>query len=216
MLIRGEFAANTAASSGAPTRVRWAKRSARRSRPGPGVVTAPVDPMDERCPSPIPRTLIKNRRLPAAVSVWSGWATMLGLHSAAPSMAYSLVKVAPSNSIRASERWMPGSRRSASSWACRRNVPTRSRWRPSKRMMTSSRDDRTSSSSARMRLSTTPRDPCARTLPTGQEPGITAWITAIRWGAGDEPGASKSCGMKSAARAAGWRSREVDSAPWLG
>ena len=33
---------------------------------------------------------------------------MLGLQSAAPSMAYSLVKVAPSNSIRTSESWMVG------------------------------------------------------------------------------------------------------------
>ena len=59
--------------------------------------------MDERCPSPMPRTLITNRRLPAAVPAWSGWATMLGLHNAAPSMAYSLVNVAPSNNFRASE-----------------------------------------------------------------------------------------------------------------
>ena len=47
---------------------------------------------------------------------------------------------------------MSGSRRSASSRACRRKVPTRSRCRPSKRVTTSSNDARTSSSSrARMR-----------------------------------------------------------------
>ena len=39
---------------------------------------------------------------------------MLGLHNAAPSIAYSLVNVAPSNNIRASERSLAGSRRSAS------------------------------------------------------------------------------------------------------
>ena len=66
------------------------------------------NPIEDWCPSPIPRTLITKRRLPAAVPVWSGWATMLGLHSAAPSMAYSLVKVAPSNSIRASESSQAG------------------------------------------------------------------------------------------------------------
>ena len=71
----------------------------------PAASTTPVrNPIEERCPSPMPRTLITNRRLPAAVPVWSGWATMLGLHSAAPSMAYSLVNVAPSNNIRASDR----------------------------------------------------------------------------------------------------------------
>ena len=56
----------------------------------------------------MPRTLITNRRLPAAVPLWSGWATMLGLHNAAPSMAYSLVNVAPSNNIRASESSLSG------------------------------------------------------------------------------------------------------------
>ena len=35
--------------------------------------------------------------------IWSGCATMLGLHNAAPSIAYSLVNVAPSNSIRVSD-----------------------------------------------------------------------------------------------------------------
>ncbi len=43
------------------------------------------------------RTLITNRRPPAATPDWSGWATMLGLQRAAPSMAYSLVNVAPSS-----------------------------------------------------------------------------------------------------------------------
>ena len=94
----------------------------------PAASTTPVrNPMDERCPSPMPRTLITNRRLPAAVPVWSGWATMLGLHKAAPSMAYSLVNAAPSNNIRASDSCRSASRRSASSRACRRKVPTRSR-----------------------------------------------------------------------------------------
>ena len=86
-----------------------------------------------------------NRRLPSAVPVWSGWATMLGLHSAAPSMAYSLVNAAPNNTFRASESCGPGWSRSASTSACLRNVPIRSRCRPSKRVMTSSSDACTSS-----------------------------------------------------------------------
>ena len=82
---------------------------------------------------------------------------MLGLHNAAASMAYSLVNVAPSNNIRAGDSSMSVFRRSASSSAWSRNVPTRSRCRPSNRVMTSSSDERTSSSSrARMRFSTAP------------------------------------------------------------
>lgn len=45
-----------------------------------------------------------NRRLPTAVPAWCGCATMLALRNAAPSIAYSLVNIAPSNNIRASER----------------------------------------------------------------------------------------------------------------
>ena len=150
---------NTAASSSVElTDPTVANRFGASTATPPSASTVPVrNPMDDRCPSPIPRTLITKRRLPAAAPAWSGWATMLGLHRAAPSMAYSLVNVAPSSNIRADERCMPASRRSASSAAWLRNVPTRSRCRPSKRVTMSSSDRRTSSSSrARMRAITAP------------------------------------------------------------
>src|SRR5271165_5914736 len=38
----------------------------------PALMTPVRNPIEERCPSPIPRTLITNRRLPATVPVWSG------------------------------------------------------------------------------------------------------------------------------------------------
>ena len=113
----------------APEPVDVAFRGSAPSGPGywyPPTVVLPRGPQDRvwreevfgPVVSAIPRTLITNRKLPGAESVWSGWATMLGLHSAAPSMEYSLVKVAPSNSIRASDSGAPEFRRSASSWAC--------------------------------------------------------------------------------------------------
>ncbi len=71
----------------------------------PAASMTPVrNSIEERCPSPMPRMLITNRRQPPAVPAWSGCATILGLHNAAPSMAYSLVNAAPSSSIRISER----------------------------------------------------------------------------------------------------------------
>ena len=57
-------------------------------------------PIEELWPSPIARTLITKRTLPGLVPAWSGCSTMLGLQRAAPSMAYSLVKVAPSSKRR--------------------------------------------------------------------------------------------------------------------
>ena len=115
--------------------------------PAPVIVPS-RNPMDELCPSPIARTLMRNRTLPGLTIVWSGCSTMLGLHSAAPSRAYSLVKVAPSSSRRAGESRHSESSRSASSSACRRNVSVRSWWRPLNRASTSSRLRRTSSSSS--------------------------------------------------------------------
>ena len=65
---------NTAASSRAgPTSPDGGER--RRSvdrHPAFASMTPVRNPMDEMCPSPIPRTLITNRRLPVAIPVWSG------------------------------------------------------------------------------------------------------------------------------------------------
>ena len=75
----------------------------------PAASTTPVrNPIEERCPSRCPDAHHESQAA-AAVPVWSGWATMLGLHNAAPSMAYSLVNAAPSNNIRASESALSGS-----------------------------------------------------------------------------------------------------------
>ena len=89
-----------------------AERGATATRPPASIV--PVrNPIEERWPSPIARKLMTKRRLPGGTPDWSGAATMLGLHTAAPSMAYSLVKVAPSSSCRVSVSVRAGSSRSA-------------------------------------------------------------------------------------------------------
>jgi hypothetical protein len=60
------------------------------ARAGP---TTPVrNSTHERWPSPTARTLITNLTSPGARPLWSGWVTMDGLHSAADSTAYSMVK----------------------------------------------------------------------------------------------------------------------------
>ena len=93
---------------------------------------------------------------------------MLGLHNAAASMAYSLVNVAPSNNIRAGRPCdvviqAIGELTGVPCGTCRR----RSRCRPSNRVMTSSNDERTSSSSrARMRFSTAPARESWRSNPS--------------------------------------------------
>ena len=63
------------------------------------------NPIEELWPSPMARTLMTNRTLPGLTPVWSGCITMLGLQRAAPSMAYSLVKVAPSSRRRVGDSW---------------------------------------------------------------------------------------------------------------
>lgn len=56
--------------------------------------------IEDRWPSPMARTLITNRTWPEASPVWSGWATIEGLHSAADSTEYSWVKYAPMSCCR--------------------------------------------------------------------------------------------------------------------
>ena len=85
----------------------------------PAASTVPVrNPMLDRWPSPMPRTLMTKRTEPTGAEDWSGWATMLGLHSDAASMEYSWVKVAPSRSQRSGLSSASGSSRLAirSAW----------------------------------------------------------------------------------------------------
>jgi len=126
----------------------------------PASSTTPVRKPDGRTVAPprCPGTLITNRRLPGAVPVWSGCATILGLHNAAPSIAYSLVNTAPSNK-HSRLRKITGGIKTVGDFM---GVPTETcrpdpDCRPSKRVTTSSNDARTSSSSsAMMRASTAP------------------------------------------------------------
>ena len=77
----------------------------------------------------MPRTLMTKRTEPTGADDWSGWATMLGLHSDAASMEYSCVKVAPSKSQRSGLRSASVSSRLAMRSAWWLKVPIRSRWR---------------------------------------------------------------------------------------
>ena len=58
----------------------------------PGPTTAEQKPIEEMCPSPMPRRLSATRAWPVRRPPWSGPSTALGLHRAAPSVAYSAVK----------------------------------------------------------------------------------------------------------------------------
>jgi hypothetical protein len=87
----------------------------------PGPTTAEQKPIEEMCPSPMPRTLSATRAWPACRPPWSGPSTALGLHRAAASVAYSAVKVAPSSSVRAAVSSRASSRCAETIDACRRS-----------------------------------------------------------------------------------------------
>src|SRR5680860_991992 len=72
----------------------------------------------------MPRSATATRSCPGSRPVWSGWGIALGLHSAAPSTAYSAVNAAPSRIFLAGLRWSPLSVENAteSAWAFRASV----------------------------------------------------------------------------------------------
>jgi hypothetical protein len=88
----------------------------------PSAVTEPVrKPIEDRWPSPTPRTLTTNCAVPDGSS--GECSTADGLHRAAPSIEYSWVNDAPSSSRRAAEMLAASpSMRAITSSACSRNT----------------------------------------------------------------------------------------------
>src|SRR5688572_32500200 len=82
-------------------------RSGRLKRPGGSTLTEPSEwtrprrkTIDERCPSPVARRLIRNRTEPGGTLDWTMAGIIDGLNRAAESMAYSMVKQEAMNGFR--------------------------------------------------------------------------------------------------------------------
>ena len=83
----------------------------------PGPISAVQKPIEEMCPSPIARRLSADPGLAVLQAALVRVQHRAGLHSAAPSVAYSAVNVAPSTTARAGLSGLP-SRCAATTEAC--------------------------------------------------------------------------------------------------
>ena len=114
---------------------------------------------------------------------------MLGLHNAAPSMAYSLVNVAPSNNIRDFGQFAVGIQAIGEFTGVPAEGADQISVTPVEAVTTSSNDERTSSSSrARMRLSTAPARDSWRSKPSW--PGTNSRVMTL------DGSAASRCGLR--------------------
>ena len=168
--------ANTRASSGtssiAPAVVYGLLATTDTSPPPPR--TTERKPIDDRCPSPIWRTLSTTRSSPGASPLWSASTTALGLHTAAASTANSCVNVAPSSNRRFPESSTSGATRSSRRSAWRSNIAVRSRWRAANRTISSSSASSTSVSLS-PRTWATVFDARPSRSPASACPGTNSW-----------------------------------------